>query len=182
MLLIYNYNKLTPQKTIITSRLLITSLAETDKAFIYELVNTPGWLKFIGDRNVHSHDDALAYIKKILSNPNVIYWVVKLNNNIPNTIGVISFIKRDYLPHHDIGFAMLPQFVNNGYAYEAAKAVLLNIIKYTKHTHILATTIPENTSSIKLLKKLGLAFEKEIEMLAEKLHVYSATTEELKIV
>ena len=107
--------------------------------------------------------------------------VVKLNSNVPLTIGVISFIKRDYLPHHDIGFAVLPQFANNGYAYEAVKAVLLNVIMHNKHTHILATTIPENTSSIKLLKKIGLSFEKEIAIQAEKLHVYSATIRELKI-
>ena len=41
------------------------------------------------------------------------------------------------------------------------------------HSHILATTIPNNINSIKLLKKLGFQFDKEIETDNEKLHVYS---------
>jgi hypothetical protein len=37
----------------------------------------------------------------------------------------------------------------------------------------MATTVPDNLSSIKLLTKLGLHFDKEIEVESEKLRVYS---------
>ena len=33
-----------------------------DAPFIYELVNDPDWLRYIGDKNVHSMDDAKQYI------------------------------------------------------------------------------------------------------------------------
>ncbi len=68
--------------------------------------------------------------------------------------------------------AFLPRFSNNGYAYEATMAVLKKLINELTPSHILATTIPENVSSIKLLKKIGLVFEKEIEVDQERLHVY----------
>jgi RimJ/RimL family protein N-acetyltransferase len=158
--------------SIITERLLIDLLATSDEDFIFEIVNTKGWLKFIGDRNIHSKEDAAVYIKKILSNSNIIYYIVRLKENkIP--AGIISFIKRDYLQHWDIGFAFLPKFEGRGYAFEAAKEVLLAAIKNPEHSNIFATTLPGNVSSIKLLKKLGLIFKEEIQVENELLHLYS---------
>jgi [ribosomal protein S5]-alanine N-acetyltransferase len=75
---------------------------------------------------------------------------------------IITLIKRDYLEHHDIGFAFLPQYENRGYDYEAAHAVLKQLLNYAHHSTFLATTIPENTKPIQLLEKLGMRFEKEI--------------------
>ena len=34
-----------------------------DTEFIIQLLNSPGWLKFIGDRNVKTEDDAKAYLE-----------------------------------------------------------------------------------------------------------------------
>jgi len=89
---------------VITARLLIEPLQSSDHPFILDLVNTPGWLEFIGDRNLHSVSEAIVYINKIINNPSIKYWVIKLKESaIP--IGIVSFIKRDYLQFHDIGFA-----------------------------------------------------------------------------
>lgn len=156
---------------IITSRLLIKPLSLYDDEFIFELVNTEGWIKFIGNRNITSQLDALAYIQKILDNENIFYWMVQLKDS-QESIGLVTFIKRDYLSHHDIGFAFLPGFQKMGYAYEATMAVLDKLISELKLSHIVATTVPGNIKSIKLLQKIGLTFEKEIEVEKEKLHVY----------
>ena len=113
-----------------------------------------------------------------MDNSNTDYSLVKRKED-QTKIGIITFIQRDYLDHPDIGFAFLPAFSNQGYAYEATKAVLKNLIETNHLTHILATTIPENRSSIKLLKKLGLSYEKEIEVNKVKLQVYGAATEKI---
>lgn len=166
------------ETSITTGRLLMTPLALTDNTFILELVNSKGWLEFIGERNVHSEEDAVAYIQKINDSPNVTYWVARLNET-GAAAGVVTLIKRDYLEHHDIGFAFLPAVANKGYAYEATKAVLSGISKNGAHTHILATTMATNSGSIKLLEKLGLKFEKEIEVENKKLQLYCASTGKL---
>lgn len=165
-------------EAITTDRLLMTPLVLTDSTFILELVNSKGWLEFIGDRDVHSEDEATSYIQKINDNPNVTYWVARLNET-GTAAGVVTLIKRDYLEHHDIGFAFLPSVANKGYAYEAAKAVLSEIIKNPAHSQILATTMAANSGSIKLLEKLGLKFEKEIEVEDKKLQLYSAPVDML---
>jgi len=144
-----------------TERLFLRSLTNDDARFIFELVNTQGWIKFIGDRNVKTLEDAGQYIQRIISNPAVDYLVVTLQDE-QTAIGVISFIKRDYLDHHDIGFAFLPAYAGQGYAFEAADAVLTDLMKLQEHATILATTLEDNHSSIRLLKKLGFVFNKEI--------------------
>ncbi|MDP4263576.1 MAG: GNAT family N-acetyltransferase [Bacteroidota bacterium] len=163
-----------------TPRLLLDKLTLRDTEFIYELVNTPGWIKFIGDRNIKTQEDAIAYIQKLIDNPAINYWVVKSKGqSIP--MGIVTFIKRGYLEHHDIGFAFLPEYSKQGYAYEATIAILDDVIKDPLHTQILATTIKENTNSIRLLEKLGLQFSHEIQIGNEMLQVYAAMTDKLLI-
>ena len=158
------------QDTINTDRLLIQTITEADHEFIRQLVNTQGWLQFIGDRHVYSKEEALAYIRKINTTQDLRYWVVRLKEDTP--IGLISFLKRNYLQHFDIGFAFLPAYCGQGYAYEAANAVLQIVKQLPEYATILATTVPGNVNSVKLLKKLGLIFEREIEVENHKLQVY----------
>ncbi|HEX8332352.1 MAG TPA: GNAT family N-acetyltransferase [Segetibacter sp.] len=164
------------QSFITTARLIIKPLGLSDDNFILELVNTEGWIKFIGNRNITSQAEASAYIQRILENEKVAYWVVHLTEN-GDKIGIVTFIKRDYLEHHDIGFAFLPAFCKKGYAYEATSAVLNQLIRDHNLSHIFATTVPENITSARLLNKIGLVFEKEIEVEKEKLHLYGASTD-----
>jgi ribosomal-protein-alanine N-acetyltransferase len=159
------------QSTFTTPRLLLSSLALTHDEFILALVNTPGWLRFIGDRNIHSAEDARAYINKIIQNPNYHYWMVELTDeHIP--IGVITFIKRDYLEFPDIGFAFLPAYAKMGYAFEATTVVLNYLSAETLFRQLLAITIPGNVDSISLLTRLGFELKSETEVDREKLLVY----------
>jgi len=160
------------QNSILTDRLLLKKLRVEDYDFILSLVNSKGWIENIGDRNVHSKDEAIEYINKILWTENFIYWVVR--TKVANTpIGIISLIKRSYLEYFDIGFAFLPMYSNYGYAFEAAKAVMLMISGLPEFKIVLATTLFSNKSSIKLLTKLGFRFEKENDTENEKMHIYT---------
>ena len=161
-----------------TERLELNKLSPDDVDFIFELVNTPGWLKFIGDRNVRTKEDAAGYIQKILGLPGIHYRVVKLAaEQVP--VGVVTFIQRDYLEHPDIGFAFLPQYAKQGYAFEASREVLHDLCSADKNPVVLATTIKDNTASIQLLTKLGFGFRNEIRIGADTLHVYTITADRL---
>lgn len=157
-----------------TERLILNALSHNDTAFIYELVNTPEWIRFIGQRHVTNHEDATNYINRILYNINADYTTVRLKDSL-TPIGVITFLQRDYLPHPDIGFAFLPQFGKKGYAYEAAKVVLDSLKQVNSHKTLLATTLPDNVNSIHLLEKLNLQFDKEISVGEEKLLLYTTS-------
>ena len=154
-----------------TSRLTLYPIDERDAEFIQKLVNTEGWKKYIGDRNVESILDAKSYIQKMNSQVDSQNWTVVLEES-NEKIGIISYIKRDYLPFHDLGFAFLPSYQKQGFAFEAANSVLNFFRAQNGFQHLLATTIPENIDSIGLLEKLGFASEKTIEEEGERLLVY----------
>ncbi len=142
-----------------TERLTIRQLTTVDTAFIIELVNTPGWLQFIGDRNVHTTEEAIGYLtngplKSYAENGFGLYLVATKADDIP--IGMCGILKRATLDNPDIGYALLPAFAGMGYAYEMASAVLNYALQELKPPSICAITLPVNTSSIKLLAKLGL--------------------------
>jgi [ribosomal protein S5]-alanine N-acetyltransferase len=157
-----------------TTQLLLDQLTLNDAEFIFELLNTAEWKKFIGDRNIQCIEDAKKYIQKISDTANTNYWVVRIQDvKIP--IGIITLIKRDYLEHPDIGFAFLAAYSNLGYAFESSKAVLDDLIK-SGVSEIYAITVSTNVKSIKLLTKLGFGYNKEIINENESLELYSIKT------
>lgn len=155
--------------SIITPRLQLAPLTPSDAPFMRQIVNTEGWIRFIGDRKVHSDEDARAYVSRLLGTEHLLYRVVRLRET-GQAIGVVSFMKRNYLDHFDLGFAFLPEYQQQGYAYEAAAAVL--DFAHQTHEIILATTLPDNTASIGLLTKLGFSPEGEIMPDNERLCVF----------
>jgi RimJ/RimL family protein N-acetyltransferase len=133
-----------------------------DAVFMLRLLNEPSWLQYIGDRGVRTLDDAHAYI---LNGPVDMYarlgfgfYVVELKEG-GTPIGICGLAKRDHLDAVDIGYALLPEHWAQGYAYEAAAAVLeygLNVLGLKR---IIAITSPDNDRSGRLLEKLGFRYE-----------------------
>ncbi len=154
-----------------TSRLLLKLMTIEDYQFIKTLVNTEGWITFIGDRKVNTDEDSKNYIQKLLDNKNINYWVVTLKSNL-TPIGVITLIKRDALEFQDLGFAFLPEFGGKGYAFEASAFLLDELKSSVPNQTISAITIPENNKSIMLLEKLGFIFKEKTVIENETLFVY----------
>ncbi len=160
--------------TLTSERLSLQLLQPADAEFIFELVNTPAWIRFIGDRNVASLEKAERFIYSVINNVNVDYWVVRLRDeNIP--VGIVSLVKRDYLDFHDVGFAFLPEHTKKGFAYEASRVLLRHLAQEKLSPTILATTIKDNAKSIALLERLGFHFDKQIDNGGEELYVYAAS-------
>ncbi len=150
-----------------------------DAPFILKLLNEPSFLRFIGDKKVRTVQDAEQYI---LNGPVSSYnrngfglCLVELKET-HTPIGMCGLLKRDELPHADIGFAFMPDFWNKGFAYEAAAAVMNDARERLKLERILAITNQDNESSIKLLHKLGLKFERLIKMSADSAELFLLST------
>ena len=154
-----------------TERLSLIPLNVDDATFIFHLVNTKGWIQFIGDRNILNVGLSKMYIQQLLDNDKINYWVVHLKKEkIP--IGVVTIIKKDYLPFHDIGFAFLEKYQGKGYAFEAAERIINYALNEIKMDNIAAVTQLDNIRSIQLLEKLGLRLHDIIKNNGENLSLY----------
>ncbi len=155
-------------KVLETDRLILRWLSpDKDAEFILQLLNEPSWLKFIGDKGVRTIDDARS---NILHGPVDMYsrlgfglYLVELKKE-HSSIGICGLIKRDSLPDVDIGFAFLPNYWRQGYAYEAASAVMAYSENVLGLNRIVAITSPDNVNSMRLLEKLGLRFEEMLKL------------------
>jgi len=150
---------MTEYKTFETERLILKPTSEADAEFIFELLNTKSWLKYIGDRNVKSVQSAKEYIKtkmlpqlKRLGYSN--YTLIRKSDH--SKIGSCGLYDREGLEGLDIGFAFLPQYERKGYAFEAANTLKNAAFNDFGINVISAITSKNNLSSQKLLEKLGL--------------------------
>ncbi|RXK48931.1 GNAT family N-acetyltransferase [Aquirufa rosea] len=151
-------------------RVYIKDICPEDAPFLLELLNTSGFIEFIGDRGVRNLEEAIDFSIKLKHNPSIHYRVV-FDQLARIPLGIISIVQRDYLPQPDIGFAFLPAHMGKGYAYEAASLVLEDYFSQHK-APIFATTLEHNVRSISLLLRLGLSFEKCIQRDQQVLHLY----------
>jgi RimJ/RimL family protein N-acetyltransferase len=150
-----------------TDRLSLRLLNEDDASFILRLVNEPSWLRFIGDKGVRSLEDARGYLRNGPLDMYArygfgLYLVVRKDDSMP--LGMCGLLKRDSLPDVDIGFAFVPEAWGRGYAFESAAAVLAKGRDEFGLRRIVAVTSLDNASSIRVLEKIGLSFERVIEL------------------
>jgi [ribosomal protein S5]-alanine N-acetyltransferase len=154
-------------KSFETERLVLRPTSEADAPFMFELLNSPKWIKYIGDRNVRSVEDAKNYIKSRMqpqleklgySN----YTVIRKSDQVK--LGVCGLYDRDGLEGIDIGFAFLPEHEGQGYALEAAKEVKRAGLEEFGISQLRAITIKENVGSQKLLEKLDFKFIKMVQL------------------
>lgn len=145
-------------ESIETERLNLRQFTLADAEFIIQLLNSPGWLKYIGDKKVKTTLEARHYLqtgpfKSYKENGFGLGLVSLKPRNIP--IGMCGLIKRSDLPNPDLGFAFLPEFMGLGYAREIALKTVGTGFTTLNLKKILAITLPGNKHSIHLLEKIG---------------------------
>lgn len=150
-----------------TARLVLRHLTLEDAAFMLEILNEKPFLENIGDRGVRNVNDAKAYLAKgaIASYQEFGFGMYAVEQKDSSELtGICGLSKREALDHPDLGFALLQKFHGQGYAQEAAEAVMLHARNKLHLRHIVAITKPQNRDSIRLLEKLSFRFEKTIRM------------------
>ena len=150
---------MTEYKTFETDRLILKPTLDEDAEFIFELLNSPNWVKYIGNRNVTSIEKAREYIKfKMLPQLERLgfgnYTVVRKSDQAK--IGICGLYDRDGLEALDIGFAFLSEYEGKGYAFESANKLKQVAFDEFGITEIVAITTQDNVSSQRLLEKLGM--------------------------
>lgn len=161
---------------VLTDRLSIREMnASIDAGFICTLLNSPKFIRYIGDRGVRTAKEAAVFIedryRQSYRDHGFGLYTVELKSS-RSQIGICGFVKRDSLPSPDIGFAFLPEFEGLGYGYESAAAMVTYGRGNLSMTRILAITTIDNDASGRLLEKIGFTFDQLIERDDESLKLY----------
>ncbi len=153
-----------------TGRLILRRVSSEDAGLMLAVWNDPAFVEHVGDRGIRTETDAQEALeagafrlyKEYGYGP---YKMVRKDDGV--AIGICGLFKRDNLDHPDIGFAVLPDYCGNGYAGEAARAVVAHARDDLRIGNVTAIVSPGNTASIRLIEKLGLTFSGMITMPGE---------------
>ena len=124
--------------------------------------NDPAFIRHVTDRGIRTLPDAQDAMREGIlrmyeEHGYGPYRVALTATDQP--IGICGLFKRDCFDVPDIGYATLPEFCGNGFAYEAACAVIDNA-PGLGFERLLAIISPKNDASIGLIRKLGFDFER----------------------
>lgn len=156
-------------KVLETNRLVLRRLSVDDAEFILGHLNDPSFHRYIGDRGVRTVEQARQYVvDRVMASYERFgfgIYMVELKDT-REQIGTCGLVKREEMEDVEVGFALLPQYWSNGYALEAAQAVMEYGHQELGLSRIVAIVNPGNSRSFKLLEKIGLKFERMIRLSA----------------
>jgi len=144
-----------------TARLRVRHFSLEDAAFILRLLNEPTFIQNILDKGVRTLEAAREYLR---DGPMASYerhgfglnCVELRDSRLP--IGMCGLIKRDSLDDPDLGYALLPEYCSQGYAFEAASAVMATAGGFGMR-RVVAVTSADNERSIRVLTRIGFRYE-----------------------
>lgn len=158
-----------------TSRLILRPMKQKDAAFLLSLLNSPDWLKWIGNRNVHTLKAAKTYIFSRMT----VQWNEKgfgnflvIQKSDMAKVGACGIYARPGLDNPDLGYAFLSPYYGRGYATEAALAVRDFGIEKCGLKLLAAITLPENIASQRVLQKIGFKHKENIMMEVEEMMLF----------
>lgn len=156
------------QLVLETERLILDELKTgRDDLFIFQLLNEPGFLENIGDREIYDLEAAAAYIENRLGQSyrdnGFGLWRVT-SRETGESLGLCGLVRREGLDFPDVGYAFLESAWSRGYAQEAAVATVAHARDNLGMKTLAAITKPENKASMRVLEKVGFTFQGMIDL------------------
>ncbi len=154
--------------TIIESkRIKLRTLNDDDAAFYVELHNDPSFITNIRDKGIRTLEDAKLAIRTAHNDVQErqgfsLFLVERLEDGAP--LGLCGLVKRDNLPGIDIGYALLPQYWGQSYAFEACTATMRFAADTVQLKELYAIVSLHNIASCNLLQKLGFTLQRTISL------------------
>ena len=151
-----------------TPRLRLRAMSDhddADVALMLALLNDGAFIRHIADRGVRTLDQARDYLRNgalrsYAQHGFGMYAIQRKDTG--ELIGNGGLVSREGLEGPDLGYALLPAHVGQGFAHEAARAVIADAAGRLGITCLRAIVNPDNAASIGLLQKLGFEFDRMV--------------------
>lgn len=138
-----------------TERLIIRDYQQTDESDVLEFLGDQETMYYLPEEPFTSQT-VKEFITKNMKT--VAYYPIILKEN-HKVIGHLYFEPFFGDHSYEIGWVFNKAFQGNGYAFEAAQAIMEWGFSVKEIHRVIATCQPENTGSYKLMEKLGMRQE-----------------------
>lgn len=138
-----------------TERLIIRPTIITDVTKIHEMLSDEDTMKFFVE-GVYSKEKVYEFINRNQKEPHHFTILLKSSSRI---IGKISYNPWFEKYTKEIGWILFKTAEGNGYATEAATAIVKYAFETEKIHRLVGTCDPNNIASINICKKIGMKLE-----------------------
>lgn len=143
-------------------RTVLSALAADGLSDMYEYSRDPRFYEYLEFRPHMSIDETAAYLEELRrrgADGTAYYWFIRLKSSMKviGTFGVHSIDWRRRAA--EIGYGLAPDFWGAGYFAEVLSIVLPYLFGDVGLHRIAATTIADNTASVKALERAGFVRE-----------------------
>jgi [ribosomal protein S5]-alanine N-acetyltransferase len=149
-------------KILETDRLFLREFSNLDAQHLFDLNSDPDVIRYTGDKAFISIQEVEKFIKNYNHYQKYGFgrWAVIQKSN-SDFLGWCGLKFSPDLDEVDIGFRFHKRYWNQGFATEAANPCLKFGFQKFNLNSIVGRAMKENLSSIRVLEKIGLTFEKQ---------------------
>lgn len=152
---------------LVTDRLELRPLTLDDASDYWPLVRDPDVLRFVGESPCESLDAVRDILRQKPLADYARYGFGRLAVIERESGRFVGWCGLKYVPsidEVDIGYRFLPDCWGKGYATEAAATVLQYGFDVLELAQIVGLVDPANAASARVMQKLGLRFERSVEL------------------
>ncbi|MEM9023994.1 MAG: GNAT family N-acetyltransferase [Bacteroidota bacterium] len=149
-----------------TQRLLLRPYTMDDVEAAYQVNLDPETSRYTGDRGVKSREEIREILQGRILTDYRLYGYGRFAVIYKATDRYIGFAGIKFLPEFgepDIGYRFASEYWGQGLATEAGHATIDFAFGTLGLPRLIGLVLPENTASVRVLEKLGFAYEKTVE-------------------
>lgn len=142
-----------------TDRLLLREITAADFEHLFKMNSDPVIMKYVGDGSTRNHEQMIVELGMLISyytrNPGLGIWATMLKET--NTfVGASGLVYYDNTPAIEIGYRMLKEHWNKGYATEASFGLLKYGFGILGLNKLVSSARIENLASRRVMEKIGM--------------------------
>jgi ribosomal-protein-alanine N-acetyltransferase len=144
-----------------TERLILRHITPDDFDELYRMNSDPIIMKYVGDGSIRNHEQMVTELDMLISHytrkPGLGIWatVLKSTNTFVGASGLVYYNNTSEI---EIGYRMLKEHWNKGYATEASTGLLQYGFENLKLKKIVSSVHTENMASRRVMEKIGMQF------------------------
>lgn len=161
---------------IATARLLLRRFTADDAAAWLPLIATPAILRYVGETAVTSLEQSRRLLRERPLQDYATHGFGRLACIERRSGRLVGFCGLKFVPalgEVDLGYRFLPECWGQGYASESAAAVMAHGWDAYGLARIVGQVHPDNLTSTRVLLKLGMQYQRQLDSDGETSHLYA---------
>jgi len=151
-------------KVLETKRLVLRQINSGDFEELYRMNSDPVIMKYVGDGSTRTRDQMIKELEMLISHytrkPGLGIWATVLKES-DIFVGASGLVYYDNTPEIELGYRMLKEYWNKGYATEASLGLLDYGFKTLRLNKVVSSAHVDNLASRRVMEKIGMTYMDE---------------------